>query len=313
MRDETALFLCSLLAQCDAFRQTACLTFTAIHPDGNHSCPSRHIPLGDSAAVNDAVERLDAANQSGWGGFVAVGLRRPKLGRWKRGSAENVVALPALFVDVDDPSPETLARLRAFRPTPSCIVQSGAGHHAYWWLDEPLTDIPTAQPILRALAAKLDGDSLSVAQSLRLVGSINTKPGRNDVRCRLIDLRDERFALADFMPLVERQLSAPATAPRDTQRRQRSFNRTLNPDLIAAVTDVFIQRGYQPHGDWLNGRCIYPEQHKHGDQHPSFGFNASTGYGYCHVCGTLLLKDLCAAFGIQPTTFGGLFQSYSKE
>ena len=33
MRDETSLFLRYLLARCDPFRQTTCLTFTAMHPD----------------------------------------------------------------------------------------------------------------------------------------------------------------------------------------------------------------------------------------------------------------------------------------
>jgi hypothetical protein len=46
------------------------------------------------------------------------------------------------------------------------------------------------------------------------------------------------------------------------------------------------------------GRVQLREWHKSGEQHLSFGFNKRTGYGYCHVCGTLLLKDLRAVFGI---------------
>lgn len=72
------------------------------------------------------------ANQLGWGAFVAMGLRQHGLTRYRRGSERDLLALPALFVDVDDSSPVTLARLRGIRPTPSCITFTGGGYHAYW-------------------------------------------------------------------------------------------------------------------------------------------------------------------------------------
>ena len=89
-----------------------------------------------------------------------------------------MAALPALFVDVDDPSSEALRKLRDFRPTPSCIVNSGGGYHAYWWLDDPPTKVGSLSPLLQGLTAKLGGDALSVAHSLRLPGTVNTKPER---------------------------------------------------------------------------------------------------------------------------------------
>jgi hypothetical protein len=45
-------------------------------------------------------------------------------------------------------------------------------------------------------------------------------------------------------------------------------------------------------GGWLNGPCPYAGRHKHGDRHSSFGINTRTGYGFCHVCGSMLLKEL---------------------
>lgn len=57
-------------------------------------------------------------------------------------------------------------------------------------------------------------------------------------------------------------------------------------DSESKTCTLLVQRG-----DWLNGACPFPERHKHGDRHPSFGFNTKTGYGFCHVCGTLLLKN----------------------
>jgi len=160
--DQRLQFFNALFVRCTAFSHTE-FTLTAIHPDGNHPTPSRHIRLNDRIALQDALIRLDAANAMGWGVYFAVGLRRPGLNRWKRGGAADVVALPALFVDVDDPSSEVLGRLQDAQPSPSCIVFSGGGYHAYWWLDEPTTDLERARRLLRGLASALHGDSLSVA------------------------------------------------------------------------------------------------------------------------------------------------------
>jgi hypothetical protein len=59
-----------------------------------------------------------------------------------------------------------------------------------------------------------------------------------------------------------------------------------------------MQRGGRVRGDWVNGACPFPERHRNADHHPSFGFNMRSGYGFCHVCGTLLLKDLCPVLGL---------------
>ena len=69
-------FLNMLFANCDAYRDRGCITLTAIHPDGKHHTPSRHIPLDQPDALQDTLQRLHAANEMGWGAFVAMGLRR---------------------------------------------------------------------------------------------------------------------------------------------------------------------------------------------------------------------------------------------
>jgi len=195
---DTLVFLEALLARCDPYRDTACLTLTAMHPDGDHPAPSRHIPWRDSAVLRDPLDRLEAANRQGWGAFFAVGLRKADLGRWRRGGAADVVALPALFADVDDPSSDTLQRLQDMTPTPSCITFTSGGYHALWWLGVPTTDLERARQVLRALAVALGGDVMSPAQSLRLVGSRNTKPSRGNALCRLVVLQNYHYTLSDF-------------------------------------------------------------------------------------------------------------------
>lgn len=291
--EQRQTFFEALFVRCTEYTD-ACLTLTAIHPDGKHPTPSRHIPLHDKAALRNALNDLDRANALNWGAYFAVGLRRPGLTRWQRGGATDVIALPALFVDVDDPSPEALKRLQSVDPVPSCIVASGGGYHVYWWLDEPTADLPTARHLLHGMATALHGDPLSVAQSLRVPGNHNTKPMRGNALCRVLELHERRYALDAF----KSYLPADRLQPRHSSALATRTAISLNADKIQRVADALLASGCKSRGDWLNGACPFPERHKQGDRHPSFGFNTKTGYGFCHVCGTLLLKDLCPSLGI---------------
>jgi len=70
--------------------------------------------------------------------------------------------------------------------------------------------------------------------------------------------------------------------------------------LKEAITAELKQRGYRPNGEWLNGPCLSPKKHHHGDAHASFGFNTRTGYGHCFApgCNLTLSKDIAHALGI---------------
>jgi hypothetical protein len=303
MHPDTLMFLEALFAPCEQ----GFLTFTAIHPDGQHPTPSRHVPVGDTASRADTVERLAEANRQGWGAYVGIATRTTNLGRWRRGGQDDLLALPAVFADVDDPSPATLKRLQTTSPSPSCITFTGGGYHAYWWLHDPLTDFALARQVLRALALKLGGDRLSPAQSLRLPGSYNTKPERGHVLCEMVVLRDVRYSLADFGALSSHLAPQQTAYPRATPVNGHSRpDNTLNPALIAAVADILLEHGYRRSGDWVSGPCLFPQQHRHADHHASFGFNARTGYGHCFRCGSMLLKKICEVLGIQPTQYGGI-------
>lgn len=82
----------------------------------------------------------------------------------------------------------------------------------------------------------------------------------------------------------------------------------INPAVIRAIESHFISQGFKQMRDWLHGSCIYPYRHKNGDRHPSFGFNLTSGYGFCYVCGTILAKDACDVLGIDPNSHGGLVE-----
>jgi hypothetical protein len=296
-------FLEALFAPCEQ----GFLTLTAIHPDGQHATPSRHLPIGNHVCLAYLLDRLMAANEQGWGAYVAIATRKTNLGRWRRGGENNLLALPALFVDVDDPSPSTLDRLQRVIPIPSCITFTGGGFHAYWWLATVITDFTQARQMLHALAAKLGGDRLSPTQSLRLPGSKNTKIGRNNALCEVVVLQDFRYSVADFSLLTPHCI-AQQTAPSPVKPISKPIRTmySLNPALLDVVAERLIQQGYRRSGDWLSGPCLFPQHHRHDDQHPSFGFNTRSGYGHCYKCGSLLLKDLCQTLDIHPADYGGL-------
>ncbi|MEQ8676514.1 MAG: DNA-primase RepB domain-containing protein [Aggregatilineales bacterium] len=247
------------------------------------------------------------SNRLGWGAFVAMGLRRQGLKRYQRGRESDILALPAVFVDVDRSDEETLRRLQAIQPRPSCITFSGGGYHAYWWLNEPLSDMTLARTILRGLQRKAGGDALSVVNSLRLPGSRNSKPQRHNALCHIVEQQNSYYPATAFEQLLPRPMKKLVPQRTKKPNRQHRAGNTLNPALLQAVSDHLLHMGYVGRGDWLSGHCLYPHQHQHDDRHPSFGFNTSTGYGNCFRCGSILLKDICLTLGIQPDDYGGLF------
>jgi hypothetical protein len=296
---DTLAFLEALFAPCEQ----GFLTFTAIHPDGQHPTPSRHVAIGDLAGITRTLECLANANRQGWGAYVAIATRKTNLGRWRRGGLGDLLALPALFADIDRRPDVVLREIRDFEPTPSCIVASGRGIHAYWALSTPTRDILQAGCVLRGLAAVLHGDVLSPAQSLRLPGTLNLKPHRDPARCEVIQLYPERrYTLDDFAQhvILPRKTRSPRQLP------PCKTTSGLNPRVVTALADHFLAQGFCVKGDWLNGPCVYPERHRHADARHSFGYNRATGFGFCYRCGTLLTKDLCRAVGIDPAVWGGL-------
>ncbi|NDJ87362.1 MAG: hypothetical protein GYB66_15900 [Chloroflexi bacterium] len=91
IKHNSRLFLRAQLARSGNYHARACLTLTAIHPDGRHRTPSRHIPLDRPDLLDEALARLVATNQLGWDPFVAVGLPRHGLTRYQQGTCPGAV------------------------------------------------------------------------------------------------------------------------------------------------------------------------------------------------------------------------------
>ncbi|MCI0349706.1 MAG: RepB family DNA primase, partial [Acidobacteriales bacterium] len=229
----------------------------------------------------------------------------------------DVLALPALCVDIDAEPQAALLRLHQHDPPPSCIVYSGAGLHAYWWLDEPTTDLVAATHILTRLHQQFASDPLSVSQSMRLPGSINTKPERHNSRCTLHSISPTSYPLHAFA--VENRPSTRTgqtgqtnhTASTNGQPKSNRIAtpRELNPRLIEVVSGLLERRyeGFWRRSGWLAARCPCPHEHDQPGAH--FSFNPAIGLGVClGKHGRLLLKDLCTLLDIRPADYGGLFR-----
>jgi hypothetical protein len=306
---ETTKFLAGLLQKCG---QSGFLTLTAIHPDGNRRTPSRHVAIHDQTAINDVLQKLFVANQMGWGAYVSIGLRQCNLGRWRRGGNVDVLALPALFADVDDRSETALNRIRNFNPPPSCITFTGGGFHVFWWLSDLLYDLKLAARLLRAIGKELGGDPMSNSQILRIPGSINTKSKRNGALCRIVEIHDWRYSPVEF-PLPMRSPNRPSSTSIPKQRvsyRTDTGQKRLNPVLVQVVIDRLMQSygGYYRHGSspWIAARC--PQFHERDRPGQHFSFNPSLGIGIClGKHGRMLLKDVCSHLNLMPKDYGGIY------
>ena len=295
---DTLHFLSTLFAQSNGY-----LTLTAIHPDGKHPTPSRHIPMHDKKQLEKGLSDLLHANALGWGAYAGVGLRRADLGRWRRGGKADLLALPALFVDIDAPPDIALPRLRTRSP-PSAIILSGGGVHAYWFLDPPTTDFRSADHALRYLRQQFGGDALSIANSMRLPNSRNTKPHRKNALCQIHTFSDRRYPLAQFVKATPRKTVQTVHTAQTVQHSGE-----LNARLLDAVSSALLRDydGYYRRNGWLAARCPCSHERDRAGQH--FSFNPSIGLGVCFgKHGRLLLKDLCTHLSIYPSDYGGIYR-----
>jgi hypothetical protein len=325
--EETRQFLQVLYAS----SPTSYLTLTAIHPDGKHASPSRHIPLSDTHALMKGLDDLQVANRQGWGAYFSVANRRSDLGRWRRGGLADLAQLPALFVDIDTPLELALKRLQGCDPPPSCVVASGLGIHAYWFLESPSHNWTLAQVALNRLRKEYQADKTSVVSCLRLPNTHNTKPQRQNALCQIVRLNQQRYPLEIFLPnprektaqtaqtgqtsqtahfskLAATQISQETDWSHPLRTSQSRQTAHLNPRLVQAVCSCLVQHyaGQWKRNGWLAARC--PCQHERDSVGMHFSFNPDKALGVClGKHGQMLLKDLCQHLSIRPLDYGGLY------
>ncbi len=227
----------------------------------------------------------------GWGAYFGLATRRSGLTRWQRGDLKTLVEVPALIADIDEPPCVALPRVRAFPIPPSCIVSSGHGIHVYWLLNEPTTDMQAVNAIHRGLAHTLKGDYLTAATALRLPGSLNSKPDRNNALCQIDTWEPERhYSIAEFTPFM-----TPKTQRTNNQPSlQERFHCRSCADLVSEIETILIREfgGYMKPNGWLAAHCPCGHTRDRAGQH--FGFHPGFGIGMCFGRhGRLNLETIC--------------------
>lgn len=142
-------------------------------------------------------KEIDRIAEMEWKGntFFGVCPREEKVGR-----KESVSYITALWVDIDRLPEEALKQVDSFEFQPSCVVSSGSGLHAYWFLREPEGVSGKAEGILKGLSKALKGDTTyDLARVMRLPGTFNRKDPNNPKEVEILSLKPElRYSLSDF-------------------------------------------------------------------------------------------------------------------
>ncbi|MDE5414567.1 hypothetical protein [Alkalihalobacterium chitinilyticum] len=182
------------------------------------------------SAVSKAMELRDCSNV-----YFGLGLRNAKLGLYKRGTKDDIVSLPCLWIEIDVKGGDHAANnlptmleveeiLRTFPLQPSIVIHSGGGLHCYWLLNQPSiinkkSEMELAGLIIsrfqsvfirlaRTKGFHIDNTS-DLARVLRVPGTFNRKTSpkpvemitfKPNIRYSLLELQEAMEAIEDELP-----------------------------------------------------------------------------------------------------------------
>ena len=195
------------------FRPNGAWTLTAIPVDGGK--------LNTVTFTGEMEEKLEMwliKNGAAHNIYFSVNPCREAVS--KKASREDIQSVEYLHVDVDpragedlgDEQKRILEKIRAFKPTPTCVIFSGGGYQAFWRLEEPIPidgDVAKAEDAKRynmQLEMLLGGDNChDISRIMRLPGTMNRpnakkrKKGRTVVLAATIHLDTKiSYPIADF-------------------------------------------------------------------------------------------------------------------
>ena len=179
----------------------------ALHPGG----PWHLVAIKDGVIKGQTYDQVDPMKrridelQGAFNIYVHVnelGSVPPK----GKATKADVILARYLHVDVDDPRGETLERLRAFRPPPTVITNSGGGYQAFWKLVEPSSELNQVEDCNKRLAKQLGGDNChNIDRIMRVPGTINVLSKKKIERGRIPALAyveevdwSRAYSLGDF-------------------------------------------------------------------------------------------------------------------
>lgn len=246
-----------------------------------------------------------------WAGFQKTVATPEIIRRWSStGLLQNVglvcgaVSKNLVVLDLDGAAgyPAFAATFPHLTETYTVATGGGVGRHVYFYGERLPASLKAMGTPIGNLELCAEGRQVVAPPSVHPVTGNAYRIEKPLDILRVAQLDDLAVWIESFKPREAIQEWKP---PRQTAP---IGDGTINPRLIDAIRDELLIRGLKAHGEWLHGRCLYPERHRNGDRNPSFGFNTISGYGHCYVCGTLLAKDIATTLGIDPANVGGLFE-----
>lgn len=291
-------------------------SFSLIHPQRKVHVKSYHCAVEDDQAIQSILNNLRLMNQLGWGCYLGIASRRQRLTAYQRGGKKDLLALPALFVDIDQPPAKAKAILATVMQA-SLVVSSGNGLHAYWFLEEASQDFVQADSILKGFAQAINGDSsMSGDQILRLPKSWHHKDPQAIKVCEILETHPHRYRLEDFQKYIPANPAAMTITqmpkkPRCARMRFKSQKqKQLNPDLLqtllAELRQAYQASPYQGKG-WYKCLCIYPHQHDYPGSHAYY--HPEKGLFHCFGRhGQKLVWEVARDLQIDIDASGGLWQ-----
>lgn len=134
----------------------------------------------------------------------------PRSGR--RGTKEDIEYASAFYADLDfykikGGKEEATKKLDEFHLSPTAIIESGNGLHAYWLFHEAvlIENREKHEAINKALCKALGSDSVQdISRILRLPGTQNLKDPEQPRPCRLVSLdKSRRYDPSDFEEVLD--------------------------------------------------------------------------------------------------------------
>jgi hypothetical protein len=189
------------LMPAEGFVEVRAILTVDTNPVGGKSKVRQWFETDRQAAVDLALSQSDA----GWDAYYGVLPRTARQGD----SAHVVDETGVLWADLDAKAIGSkqlaLTSLVRFNLTPSVVVDSGHGYHAYWKLTKPVP-WAKAQVAMVGIARQLNGDSVyDRPRILRIPGTTNWKDPKAPMPVRTVVFNTtQQLRFADFHAQTER-------------------------------------------------------------------------------------------------------------
>ena len=271
------------------------ITYTIIHAQ-KPDIRSHTVPL-DNINRSGYLEGMVTMNRTrNFHAYAGIGYRKTDLPPNRRGGKADVLALPALYIDIDNPDFDTVTERLSDVLRPTLLIASGGGFHAYWLLETPTRQLKRAGRILKGLASYLQSDgSMTVDQVMRVPGTINRKPERHCAPCEIVEGNWQRtYTLDDFYacepPIAVQpgtpEQPAPPIVPRTSKQtgtRHPADDGYIPGRLISTITRYFRQQGgVMKRNGWMAVYCPYGHR---TDRFPGDHAYWKPGKGVLHCFG----------------------------